>query len=114
MVAQFGIRRHLIDGAVVVLLAASSLLGIIWFGFAAHDPMNGVAVVFAPWTDAQTAMALATGAGARFVRYGSFPFIIVVIPDSIDYPSSAAKAGALFLADPQKLAACLPDFANYR
>ncbi|MBX3514838.1 MAG: hypothetical protein KF826_03255 [Xanthobacteraceae bacterium] len=73
---------------------------------------NGLAVIFAPWTAAPEALAFATEAGARFVRFGAFDFIAIVEPQSEHYASQALERGAWFVADPVALAACLKPFAS--
>lgn len=52
-------------------------------------------------------MIRATDAGARFVRFGGFRFIAVVIPDRPDYVEQVMKSSAWLVVDPQALAACL-------
>jgi hypothetical protein len=81
-------------------------------GLAPRDPADGVAVIFAPWTDARAALTRAVEAGGRFVRYGGYDFIVVVIPDAPDYVSRINAAGALLVVDPEALAACSAAFAD--
>jgi hypothetical protein len=76
-----------------------------------RNPERGVAVVFAPWTAPETAMARAVEAGARFVRFGGYGFIAVVAADDRDYAARAMAAGAWLVADPELVAACLAAFA---
>lgn len=73
---------------------------------APRNPANGVAIIYAPWIGPEAAFRRAVDAGARFVRYGSLPFIVVVLPDSPDFSRRAQAGGALMLADPMALAAC--------
>ena len=74
--------------------------------FAPRDPLRGVAVIYSPWTTADDAFRRAVQGGARFVRYGGAPFIVVVMPEAPDYPARVRAGGALMIADPQALAAC--------
>jgi hypothetical protein len=73
-----------------------------------RDPTQGVAVVFAPWTTAERTLSQAVEGGGRFVRFGTLPFIAVVIPDDVKYPSRMLDSGAWLVVDPIALAACLP------
>jgi hypothetical protein len=77
-----------------------------------RHPERGVAVVFAPWTAPETAIALTVQAGARFVRFGGYDFIAVVTAEDHDYPARAVAAGAWLVVDPQLVAACLTVFAK--
>jgi hypothetical protein len=51
-------------------------------------------------------MVQAVEAGARFVRFGGFPFIAVVMPERPDYVDQVMKGSAWLAVDPQALAAC--------
>jgi hypothetical protein len=102
------VTRRLLDGMVVVAFALASLYVTIRIGLAPRDPSAGVGVVFTPWTDGEAAMRRAVAAGGRFVRFGGFPFIVVMIPEDRDTIARVAADGALFIVDPQALAACLP------
>jgi len=102
------VTRRLLDGLVVAAFAFASLYVIIRIGLAPRDPSAGVGVIFAPWTDGEAAMRRAVAAGGRFVRFGGFPFIVIMIPEDRDYIAHVAADGALLVVDPQALAACLP------
>jgi hypothetical protein len=99
--------RRLVDGALIIVVALVSLYGIARVGLAPRDPASGVGLVFGPWVDARSAMQRATAGGARFVRYGGLPFIVVVMPDTPRYFARMSTSGALLIVDPQALAACL-------
>jgi hypothetical protein len=45
-------------------------------------------------------------AGSRFIRFGGFPFIAVVMPEDEHSTSRLRAAGAWMIADPKALAAC--------
>lgn len=77
---------------------------------APREPERGAAVVFAPWTAPEAAMATAVEAGARFVRFGGYGFIAVVAADGRNYTARARASGAWLVLDPQLLAACLAPF----
>jgi hypothetical protein len=57
-------------------------------------------------------MNRATAAGARFVRFGGLPFIVVVVPEANNYVGRISSDGAFLVVDPQVLAACLSMFSG--
>jgi hypothetical protein len=102
-------RRHRwSDRLAVAAMACASLLAIGAIAFAPHDADAAVAVVYAPWTSSRDALVRAAQAGARVVRFGGLPFIVIVLPERPDYAQRARDGGALLMLDPQALAACLP------
>lgn len=101
-------RRTCFDVLLITGFALGSLLVAARIALQPQNPSEGLAVVFTPWTDAASALDRATSAGARLVRYGNYPFIVVVIPDDASYVSRVSSSGALFIADPKTLAACFP------
>jgi hypothetical protein len=104
--------RRMIDGTMIVLLTLASFFGIARVGFAPRDPTAGVGVIFAPWTSQNTAFARAGAAGARIVRAGGFPSVVIVMPDDPDYTSKVFQEGALMVVDPRALEACLKALAR--
>jgi hypothetical protein len=96
-----------------VLIGACALFGMgvcARAALAPRHPSDGVAVIYSPWTTGEVAFTHAVAAGARFVRFGALPSIVVVIPDDpSEYPRRAAAFGAWMLADPQALAGCFTD-----
>jgi hypothetical protein len=101
-------RRYTTDLALLGCLSIVGLIVAATMALAPREPAKGVAVIFAPWTQADAALSRAVQAGGRFVRFGGAPFIAVVIPDDAHYQVRVLQAGAWFVADPQALAACLP------
>jgi hypothetical protein len=99
---------RILEAAALAAFALVSFLLVARIALAPRDPAQGVGVVFAPWTSADAAFVRAVGAGGRFVRFGALPFIVVVTPETAEYAERVGAAGALFLVDPQILAACLP------
>lgn len=99
-----------LDGAILALLLAATL--ILHTAIVAVPPDAGtgraVAVLFAPWIGAGEAMQRVGDSGARVVRFGAFPFIVVAEPDDPEFGVRVAARGALLTLDPQALAACLP------
>ena len=100
--------RPLVDGILIAGFALASFCAVARIALQPRDPAAGVAVVFAPWTSQEDALARAVEAGGRFVRYGAFPFIVVIVPETADYLSRISSDGAVLVADPRALAACLP------
>lgn len=99
-------HSRVLDGLLIGAFAVGSLLTSAHAAFSPRDPSAGVAVIYWPWTDAKEALELAVEDGARFVRFGGASFIVVVVPDTADYPARVRARGALFVADPQAIAAC--------
>jgi len=109
MTHDVAVRRstRLLDFATIAALICASVISILRIGLAPTNPTAGVAVVYAPWTAANVTMIQAVEAGARFVRFGGFQFIAVVIPERPDYVEQVMKSSAWLVVDPQALAACL-------
>lgn len=95
------------DVALLAAMTFVSLLASAYLMLTPRDPMGGVAAIFAPWSDAETTFVRSVDAGTRFVRFGGFPFIAVVMPENADASARLRAAGAWFIADPKALAACL-------
>ena len=103
-------RSHslLANVSLVAVLALASFAVILRVGLLPADPKEGVAVIYAPWTPADQTMMRAVDAGARFVRFGGFNFIAIVMPERPDYVERVLAGSALLAVDLQVLAACLP------
>jgi hypothetical protein len=97
-----------IDRWLIACLAAISFAAVLRIGLCPSNTADGVAVIYAPWTTASEALVRAVGAGARFVRFGGFGFIAVVMPERADYVDRVFADSALLVVDPRVLAACLP------
>ncbi len=98
-------------------VAAVSSLGLLTAAYAALAPRNsdaGVAVIYAPWVTFESAFVRSVDAGARFVRSGGVPFVVVVVPDDADYARRVRAGGAWMLADPAVLAACIDTVTGER
>ncbi len=96
------------DLFLIAFLIAVSFVAILRVGLAPRDPAAGVAVIYTPGTAAAQTMVRSVGASARFVRFGGFDFIAIVMPEVPDYVQRALAGSALLAVDPQVLAACLP------
>jgi hypothetical protein len=102
------LRSVLVNASLIAVLAIASFIVTLRVGLLPRNPDQGVAVIYAPWTSANQTMIRAVAAGARFVRFGGFDFIAVVMPDRSDYVERVLAGSALLAVDPQVLAACLP------
>lgn len=100
--------RSLASALLIAVLVLASFVVILRVGLVPANPDQGVAVVYAPWTPADQTMIRAVAAGARFVRFGGFDFIAIVMPERPDYVERVLAGSALLAIDPQVLAACLP------
>jgi hypothetical protein len=99
---------RLLDLWLIAILGVASFAIVLRVGLLPRNPDAGVAVVYPPWTSAAAAIDRAVGAGARFVRFGGFDFIVVVMPEQPGYLDRVLAGSALLAVDPQILAACLP------
>jgi hypothetical protein len=97
-----------LDLWLIAILAVGSFTVVLRVGLLPAKPDAGVAVIYAPWTTADQTMVRAVGAGARFVRFGGFDFIAIVLPEQPDYVERVLAGSALLAVDPQVLAGCLP------
>jgi hypothetical protein len=98
----------MLDIALIAIFAGVGFVAILRIGLLPSDPIAGVAVIYPPWTAADETMHRAVSAGARFVRFGGFDFIAIVMPDGPGYIDRVLAGAALLAVDPQMLAACLP------
>jgi hypothetical protein len=96
-----------LDLWLIAILAVGSFAAVLRIGLLPANPSAGVAVIYAPWTTADQTMIRAVSAGARFVRFGGFDFIAVVMPEQPDYVERVLADSALLAVDPQVLAGCL-------
>jgi hypothetical protein len=97
-----------LDLSLIAILAVVSFGAILRIGLLPAKPDAGVAVIYAPWTTADQTMIRAVSAGGRFVRFGGFDFIAIVIPEQPDYVANVLAGSAFLVVDPQVLAGCLP------
>jgi hypothetical protein len=97
-----------LDPGLIAILAVASFAAILRVGLPPANPDAGVAVIYAPWTTADQTIRRAASAGARFVRFGGFDFIAIVMPERPDYVARVLADSALLAVDPQVLAGCLP------
>jgi hypothetical protein len=98
----------LANALLIAVLAVASFIVILRVGLLPDNPDQGVAVIYAPWTPADQTMIRAVAAGSRFVRFGGFDFIAIVMPERPDYVERVLAGSALLAVDPKVLAGCLP------
>jgi hypothetical protein len=98
---------RLLDLWLIAILTVASFAAILRVGLPPTNPGAGVAVIYAPWTTADRTFRRAVGPGARFVRFGRFDFIAIVVPERPDYVARVLAGSALLAVDPQILAGCL-------
>jgi hypothetical protein len=102
----YGRSQKTADAALMICLSIGVLYAGARTGLKPQDPLKTVAVVFAPWTSAADVLSRAAASGARFVRFGGFPFIAVVIPDDATYPDRMFDDGAWLVVDSQNPGGC--------
>jgi hypothetical protein len=96
----------LLDLSLISVLIVASFVTVLRIALAPVDAAAGIAVIYAPWTTADQTMLRAVSAGARFVRFGGFDFIAVVVPERANYVQRALAGAALLVVDPRVLSAC--------
>jgi hypothetical protein len=97
---------RLAEVALITFVALGSFYATARAALAPNDPESGIAVIFPPWTSERDVFLRSVDAGARFVRYGGYSFIAVVMPETADYALRVRDNGAFMVADPKALAAC--------
>ncbi|MEA2988686.1 MAG: hypothetical protein QOG83_1397 [Alphaproteobacteria bacterium] len=108
------VLRRTFEGAAIACFAVVSFCAAAQVGLEPRDSSRGIGVIFAPWTSADAALSRAVQAGGRFVRFGGFSFVVVVMPDVGDYAARSKSEGALLVVDPLVLEACLRPFLRGR
>jgi hypothetical protein len=104
--------RRIVEGIAIAGFALASTVAIARVGLEPRDPARAVGVIFAPWVDAGEAFTRAITAGSHVLRFGGYPFIIIVEPETADFARQVKDAGAWLVVDLRVLTACLPSAAN--
>ena len=65
-----------------------------------------LAVIFPPWVSAEEAVARSLATGARLLRQGAVPFVVVLAPEAAAVPA-ARPAGAMLMLRLDGLAGCI-------
>jgi hypothetical protein len=91
------------DFAVIAGLALSSgILTLASLPGPVAGPSIALAAIFPPWVSGEDAVARSLATGARILRQGSVPFIVVLAPETAARPS-----GALLMLRLDGLAGCI-------
>jgi hypothetical protein len=98
--------RRVFDTALMAAVSLAAMYPAAQAALHPSHPEAGVAVIYAPWTGFDDAFRQSVEAGARFVRAGGLPFIVVVVPEDADFERRVRARGAWMLADPVALAGC--------
>ena len=88
-------------------LLIAGWLAIAFLAFQVRPGATVVAVVFPPWWSADRVFAAVAASDAAIVRTTALATILVVRPAGRDGFGLLRQAGALFVADPQAISACL-------
>jgi hypothetical protein len=102
----------LLDIGFLILLTLGAFAASARIGLVPRTSDGGIAVMFAPWTSAADSLSQATAAGGRFVRFGGWQFIAVVMPADPGYADRMLSGGAWLVMDPKLLAACAAAFSS--
>lgn len=89
-----------------VITAALCTLAVGWIEARPRDPFE-VAVIFAPWTGAEIAIARVARAGGVIERQGVLASILVVHGDDAGFAARLYRQGALAVVDPVAFGGCL-------
>lgn len=95
-----GLRAWLLP----LLLCLASLAGAI--GLTMQPPAKGaVALIFPPWWG-RTQAAVAAAAAGRLIRFGGFPFVVIIMPDRSGPDGRWPSTAAWLALDPARLGSC--------
>lgn len=95
-----------LDAALIAAAAVAGLSATAALALAPRQPLAPVAVVFAPWTAPDTALATAADAGGEILRAGGAANVVVVRPGDVNYAARVKAAGAVLVADAASFAGC--------
>lgn len=109
LLARQDLARRLRDGALVVLVLLSTLVGAIASLPGADMPDRPLALVFPPWLSREEAIARSLAAGHAVLRSGISPFIVIVAPAGHGAIRPARPDGAWLMLALAGLAGCLDD-----
>jgi hypothetical protein len=84
------------------LALCSGMLTLASLPGAVAGPSIPLAAIFPPWVSGEDAVARSLATGARILRQGSVPFIVVLAPETAARPS-----GALLMLRLDGLAGCI-------
>ena len=104
--------RCIVESIAIAGFALVSTVAVARIGLEPRNSSRALGVIFAPWVDAGDAFTRAIAAGSQVLRFGGYPFIVIVEPETADYARRVKDAGALLVVDLRVLTACLPSLAN--
>lgn len=95
--------RHWRDiGTIAGLALCSGFLALASLPGPAAAPSAPLAAIFPPWISGGEAVARSLATGARIMRHGAVPFVVVLAPET-----AARPAGALLMLRLDGLAGCI-------
>jgi hypothetical protein len=97
------------DAALIIFASLTGFFVSLHIAFAARTDGAPVAVVFAPWVEADRAVAMAAAAGATILSVGASANVVIVRPDDAAYADRVRREGAWLVADAAALTGCPPD-----
>lgn len=100
--SRFRLRQWCDIGLIAVLALSSGLLALASLPGPVAGPPVPLAAVFPPWVGSDEAVARSLATGARILRQGTVPFIVVLAPET-----TARPAGALLMLRLDGLAGCI-------
>ncbi|MCG6121314.1 MAG: hypothetical protein MEP57_01205 [Microvirga sp.] len=102
----------MIRASLIGLFALASVTAPLALLGGARPGADGVAIIFAPWTDAGAAIERVARAGGEIARAGGFPFVTIAVASGPDFARRIREEGAWLLLDPQALGGCLDSRPN--
>ena len=95
--------RHWRDiGMIAGLALGSGFLALASLPGHVAGPSSPLAAIFPPWISGDDAVARSLATGARILRQGAVPFVVVLAPET-----AARPAGALLMLRLDGLAGCI-------
>lgn len=89
-------------GLIAGLAVCSGFLALVNLPGPVAGPPVPLAAIFPPWVSGEEAMARSLASGARILRQGAAPFVVVLAPETAARPS-----GALLMLRLDGLAGCI-------
>lgn len=93
-------------GLITGLVLCSGLVTVASLPGPAAGPAAPLAVIFPPWVSGEEAMMRSLATGARLLRQGAMPFVVVVAPEAATVPA-ARPVGAMLMLRLDGLAGCI-------
>jgi len=100
------LRRWRDIGLIAGLAACSGLAALASLPGPVAGPAVPLAVIFPPWVSGGEAVTRSLATGARLLRQGAVPFVVILAPDAATMPA-ARPAGAMLVLRLDGLAGCI-------